>query len=36
VTLSRDEGARPGATAEALSALKPVNEGSSVTAGNAS
>jgi acetyl-CoA C-acetyltransferase len=36
VTLSRDEGARPGTTAEALSALKPVNEGGSVTAGNAS
>jgi acetyl-CoA C-acetyltransferase len=36
VTLSRDEGARPGTTAEALSALKPVNEGGCVTAGNAS
>jgi acetyl-CoA C-acetyltransferase len=36
VTLSRDEGARPGTTVEALSALKPVNEGGTVTAGNAS
>ena len=36
VTLSRDEGARPGTTADALSALKPVNEGGCVTAGNAS
>ena len=36
VSLSRDEGARPGTTAEALAALKPVNEGGSVTAGNAS
>jgi acetyl-CoA C-acetyltransferase len=36
VTLSRDEGARPGTTVEALAALKPVNEDGSVTAGNAS
>jgi acetyl-CoA C-acetyltransferase len=36
VTLSRDEGARPGTTAETLATLKPVNEGGTVTAGNAS
>jgi acetyl-CoA C-acetyltransferase len=36
VTLSRDEGARPGTTAQTLATLKPVNEGGSVTAGNAS
>ena len=36
VTLARDEGARPGTTLQTLAALKPVNEGGSVTAGNAS
>lgn len=36
VILSRDEGNRPGTTAESLAALKPVIEGGSVTAGNAS
>jgi len=36
VTLSRDEGNRPGTTVESLAALKPVLEGGSVTAGNAS
>lgn len=36
VTLARDEGNRPGTTLETLSALKPVLEGGSVTAGNAS
>jgi acetyl-CoA acetyltransferase family protein len=36
VTLSRDEGNRPETTAESLAALKPVREGGSVTAGNAS
>jgi acetyl-CoA C-acetyltransferase len=36
VTLAHDEGARPGTTAQSLATLKPVNEGGSVTAGNAS
>jgi acetyl-CoA C-acetyltransferase len=36
ITLSRDEGNRPETTLEALAALKPVREGGSVTAGNAS
>jgi acetyl-CoA C-acetyltransferase len=36
VVLSRDEGNRPGTTAESLAALKPVVEGGTVTAGNAS
>lgn len=36
VTLSRDEGNRPGTTLEALAKLKPVREGGFVTAGNAS
>ena len=36
VTLERDEGNRPETTLEALAALKPVKEGGSVTAGNAS
>lgn len=36
VTLSQDEGNRPGTTAEALAALKPVLEGGLITAGNAS
>ncbi|WP_444894006.1 thiolase family protein [Microbulbifer sp. TRSA001] len=36
VTLSEDEGPRPGTTMEALSALEPVNTGGTVTAGNAS
>jgi acetyl-CoA C-acetyltransferase len=36
VTLARDEGARPGTTPQTLAVLKPVNEGGSVTAGNAS
>lgn len=36
VTLARDEGNRPDTTAERLAALKPVVEGGSVTAGNAS
>lgn len=36
VTLAADEGARPGTTIEALSALRPVKEGDSITAGNAS
>ncbi len=36
VTLTRDEGNRPGTTLESLSALKPVLEGGTVTAGNAS
>lgn len=36
VTLSKDEGNRPETTLETLSALKPVIEGGSVTAGNAS
>jgi acetyl-CoA acetyltransferase family protein len=36
VTLARDEGNRPGTTLESLAALKPVLEGGTVTAGNAS
>ena len=36
VTLSKDEGNRPGTTAETLGALNPVVEGGVVTAGNAS
>ena len=36
VTLSRDEGPRPGTTVQALAELAPVSEGGSVTAGNAS
>jgi acetyl-CoA C-acetyltransferase len=36
VTLERDEGNRPDTTLEGLASLKPVKEGGSVTAGNAS
>ena len=36
VTLSKDEGNRPGTTAETLGALNPVVEGGLITAGNAS
>jgi acetyl-CoA C-acetyltransferase len=36
VTLEADEGNRPDTTAEGLAALKPVFEGGSITAGNAS
>ncbi|MGA1181026.1 MAG: acetyl-CoA C-acyltransferase [Marivivens sp.] len=36
VTLTQDEGNRPGTTVEALANLKPVAEGGLVTAGNAS
>jgi len=36
VTLSHDEGPRPGTTYEALAALKPVADGGTITAGNAS
>lgn len=36
VTLSADEGNRPGTTLEGLAGLKPVVEGGSITAGNAS
>ena len=36
VTLSKDEGNRPGTTAETLGQLKPVVEGGVITAGNAS
>ena len=36
VTLSKDEGNRPGSTAETLSQLNPVVEGGVITAGNAS
>ena len=36
VTLSKDEGNRPGTTAETLGQLKPVVEGGMITAGNAS
>ncbi len=36
MTLSHDEGPRPGTTAEGLAALKPVREGGTITAGNAS
>ncbi|HWH81465.1 MAG TPA: acetyl-CoA C-acyltransferase [Burkholderiaceae bacterium] len=35
-TIGRDEGARPGTSVETLAALKPVLDGGSVTAGNAS
>jgi acetyl-CoA C-acetyltransferase/acetyl-CoA acyltransferase len=36
ITLSQDEGPRPETTAEGLASLKPVREGGTVTAGNAS
>jgi acetyl-CoA C-acetyltransferase len=36
ITLTRDEGNRPGTTLESLAGLKPVLEGGIVTAGNAS
>jgi acetyl-CoA C-acetyltransferase len=36
VTLSRDEGPRPETTAEGLAAVKPVFEGKTISAGNAS
>ena len=36
VTIDRDEGPRPDSTLEGLAALKPVYEGGTVTAGNAS
>jgi acetyl-CoA C-acetyltransferase len=36
ITLSQDEGPRPETTAEGLASLKPVREGGSITAGNAS
>ncbi len=36
VTLTRDEGNRPGTTLENLSGLSPVRDGGSITAGNAS
>lgn len=36
VTLDKDEGNRPETTAEGLSGLKPVREGGTITAGNAS
>ena len=36
VTLDRDEGPRPDSTLAGLAALKPVNEGGTITAGNAS
>jgi len=36
VTLSKDEGNRPGTTIDALAGLKPVIEGGLITAGNAS
>ena len=36
LTLSKDEGNRPGTTAETLGQLKPVVEGGMITAGNAS
>lgn len=36
VTLARDEGNRPDTTADGLATLKPVREGGSITAGNAS
>ncbi len=36
VTLDRDEGNRPGTTADGLASLKPVIDGGTVTAGNAS
>lgn len=36
ITLSQDEGNRPGTTLESLAALSPVTEGGVITAGNAS
>jgi acetyl-CoA C-acetyltransferase/acetyl-CoA acyltransferase len=36
VTLAHDEGPRPDTTAEGLASLKPVREGGTITAGNAS
>ncbi len=36
VTVSKDEGVRPGTTAESIGGLKPVREGGTITAGNAS
>jgi acetyl-CoA C-acetyltransferase len=36
ITVSQDEGPRPETTAEGLAGLKPVREGGSITAGNAS
>ncbi|WP_114389243.1 acetyl-CoA C-acyltransferase [Notoacmeibacter marinus] len=36
VTVEKDEGVRPGTTVEAVSGLKPVREGGTITAGNAS
>ncbi|MDX1481937.1 MAG: acetyl-CoA C-acyltransferase [Woeseiaceae bacterium] len=36
VTLEKDEGNRPDTTAEGLAGLKPVHEGGTITAGNAS
>jgi acetyl-CoA acetyltransferase family protein len=36
ITISQDEGPRPDTTAEGLASLKPVREGGSITAGNAS
>ena len=36
MTLDRDEGMRAGTTTESLSGLKPVREGGTITAGNAS
>ena len=36
ITLSQDEGPRPETTPEGLASLKPVREGGSITAGNAS
>ncbi len=36
ITLSQDEGPRPETTPEGLAALKPVREGGTITAGNAS
>jgi len=36
ITLSQDEGPRPETTAEGLASLKPVREGGTITAGNAS
>ena len=36
ITVSKDEGVRPGTTLEGLAKLKPVREGGSITAGNAS
>src|SRR6202171_4989512 len=36
VTLSRDEGPRPDTTAEGLAKIKPVFEGKTISAGNAS